>query len=63
MLTLGDSYNWIFMSFARSSTAHCYVELFPRITAFGGFELGTATLVEIVDPAIAAQKLRIAGEA
>jgi UDPglucose--hexose-1-phosphate uridylyltransferase len=63
MLTLGNSYNWMFMNFARRSTAHCYVELFPRITAFGGFELGTATFVEIVDPAIAAQKLKLAGEA
>lgn len=60
MLTLGDSYNWIFMNFARRDTAHCYIELFPRITAFGGFELGTATFVEIVDPAIAAQRLKSA---
>jgi len=63
MLTLGHSYNWIFMNFARRATAHCYVELFPRITAFGGFELGTGTFVEIVDPAIAAQRLKAAGDA
>jgi UDPglucose--hexose-1-phosphate uridylyltransferase len=61
MLTLGDAYNWVFMNFARRSTAHCYVELFPRLTAFGGFELGTGTFVEIVDPAIAVERLKNAG--
>ncbi len=63
MLTLGNSYNWIFMNYARHGTAHCYVELFPRITALGGFELGTGTFVEIVDPAGAAQRLQSAGGA
>ena len=43
--------------------AHCYVELFPRLTALGGFELGTGTYVEIVDPALAAQELKSAGGA
>jgi UDPglucose--hexose-1-phosphate uridylyltransferase len=57
MLTLGNSYNWIFMNYARRVSAHCYVELFPRITALGGFELGTGTFVEIVDPALAAKRL------
>ncbi|MDP9192054.1 MAG: hypothetical protein M3P06_10190 [Acidobacteriota bacterium] len=60
MLTLGDSYNWMFMNFPRRNTAHCYVELFPRLTAFGGFELGTGTFVEIVDPGMAAQRLNAA---
>jgi hypothetical protein len=41
----------MFMNFARHSTAHCYIELFPRLTALGGFELGTGTFVQIVDPA------------
>lgn len=61
MLTLGDSYNWIFMNFARRDIAHCYIELFPRVATLGGFELGTDTLVQIVDPAIAAQRLIDAG--
>jgi UDPglucose--hexose-1-phosphate uridylyltransferase len=61
MLTLGNSYNWAFMNFARHRSAHCYVELFPRMTALGGFELGTGTFVEIVDPALAAQRLQSAG--
>lgn len=58
MLALGDSYNWMFMNFARRDAAHCYVELFPRLANFGGFELGSGTNVEIVDPAIAAQHFR-----
>jgi UDPglucose--hexose-1-phosphate uridylyltransferase len=59
MLMLGDSYNWTFQNFARLAAAHCYIELFPRLTAlFGGFELGTGSFVEIVDPAIAAERLR-----
>jgi UDPglucose--hexose-1-phosphate uridylyltransferase len=59
MLTLGDSYNWTFMNFARLEAAHCYVELFPRLTTlFGGFELGTGAFVQIVDPAVAAERLR-----
>jgi hypothetical protein len=51
MLALADSYNWLFMNFARRSAAHCYIELFPRVTMIGGFELGTGTFVQIVDPA------------
>lgn len=50
MLSLADSYNWMFMNFARHSAAHSYVELFPRMTTLGGFELGTGTFVQIVDP-------------
>jgi len=51
MLSLAGSYNWMFMNFARHRAAHCYVEIFPRITALGGFELGNGTFVQIVDPA------------
>jgi UDPglucose--hexose-1-phosphate uridylyltransferase len=51
MLRLADSYNWMFMNFARHASAHAYVELFPRMTTLGGFELGTGTFVQIVDPA------------
>jgi len=58
MLTLGPSCNWLFMNFARRDTAHFYVELFPRVTAFGGFELGTGLPVQIIDPALAAQRLQ-----
>lgn len=58
MLTLGDSYNWLFQNFARRDAAHCYVELFPRLTTFAGFELSTGTFIDIVDPADAAEQLR-----
>ena len=57
MLSLADAYNWMFMNFARHGRAHCYVELFPRMTTLGGFELGTGTFVQIVDPARVPQEL------
>lgn len=63
MLALAPSYNWLFMSFARRRKAHFYVELFPRMTAFGGFELGTGMCVQIVEPALAAKQLQTAGAA
>jgi UDPglucose--hexose-1-phosphate uridylyltransferase len=58
MRTLGDSYNWIFMNFPNAPAAHCYVELFPRVSKLGGFEFGSGAFVEIVDPALAAQRLK-----
>ena len=58
MLTIGDSYNWLFMNFARRPSAHFYVELFPRLALPGGFEFGTGSFIEIVDPAIAADRLK-----
>ncbi len=58
-LRVGESFNWMFLSFPRGASAHAYVELFPRLTAIAGFELGTGTFVEIIDPAAAAERLRI----
>ncbi len=58
MLNLGDSYNWTFVNFPRSPAGHCYVDLFPRLSTIAGFELGTGTFVEIIDPAAAAHRLR-----
>jgi UDPglucose--hexose-1-phosphate uridylyltransferase len=67
MLRLGDSYNWVFMNFPASTAAdrtaaeragHCYIDLFPRLAAIAGLELGTGTFVEIIDPAAAARRLR-----
>ncbi len=55
---IGTSYNWAFLNFPRQRAAHCYVELFPRLSAIAGFELGTGTFVEIIDPAAAARRLR-----
>lgn len=53
MHAISDSYNWMFVS-----TPHFYVDLFPRLTTIAGFELGTGTLIEIVDPAAAAERMR-----
>lgn len=51
------AYNWAFMNFPRSN-GHAYVDVLPRMTGIAGFELGTGTFVEIVDPAAAAERLR-----
>jgi galactose-1-phosphate uridylyltransferase len=48
----------MFMNFPRSPAAHCYVDLVPRLSTIAGFELGTGTFVEIIDPAAAARRLR-----
>ena len=58
MLHLGESYNWMFLNFPRSPAGHCYVDLVPRLSTIAGFELGTGTFVEIIDPAAAAHRLR-----
>lgn len=58
MRTLAGAFNWIFLNFRREPQAHWYVDLFPRMTTIAGFELGTGTFVEIIDPAAAAQQLR-----
>ena len=58
MLRLGESYNWMFLNFPRTPSAHCYIELVPRVATIAGFELGTGTFVEIIDPAAAARRLR-----
>lgn len=59
MRTISESFNWSFTSFAGASVAHFYVDLFPRVTTVAGFELGTGTFVEIIDPAGAARRLRL----
>jgi UDPglucose--hexose-1-phosphate uridylyltransferase len=61
MLSLSDAFNWTFISFPGSGAAHGYIDLFPRLTAIAGFELGTGTFVEIIEPAAAARRLRNSG--
>ncbi|MDQ3283620.1 MAG: hypothetical protein M3Q69_19635 [Acidobacteriota bacterium] len=58
MLRITDAYNWMFLNFPRTSAAHSYIELVPRVVAIAGFELGTGTFVEIIEPAAAARRLR-----
>lgn len=55
---ISDSFNWCFLNFPRESRAHFYIDLFPRLTTIAGFELGTGTFVEIIDPASAVERLR-----
>jgi UDPglucose--hexose-1-phosphate uridylyltransferase len=57
MLRIGNSYNWNFVNFPRHERAHFYVDLHPRLTSIAGFELGTGTFVEIINPADAARRL------
>ena len=57
---VGGSFNWMFMNFPRASSAHAYIDVVPRMTTIAGFELGTGTFVEIIDPASAAEALRAA---
>jgi UDPglucose--hexose-1-phosphate uridylyltransferase len=58
MRAIGPAFNWMFMSFPHGSAGHLYVDLFPRLAVIAGFELGTGTFVEIIDPAAAAVRLR-----
>lgn len=57
MRSIADSYNWMFLDFRGHGAAHFYVDLFPRTTGIAGFELGSGTFVEIIDPAEAAKTL------
>jgi UDPglucose--hexose-1-phosphate uridylyltransferase len=54
---VANAMNWMLMNFPRASSAHFYVDLFPRLTNIAGFELGTGTFVEIIDPAAAGVRL------
>ena len=58
MLSVADSFNWIFMNFPRHTPAHWYVQLFPRLAMHAGFEFGTGSAINVVDPAEAARRLR-----
>lgn len=55
---VASAFNWMFLNFPRSGSAHFYVDVTPRTAAIAGFELNTGTFVEIVDPADAARRLR-----
>ena len=55
---ISSAFNWAFLNFPGEEKAHCYLDLFPRLSVIAGFELGTGTFVEIIDPAAAARRLR-----
>jgi UDPglucose--hexose-1-phosphate uridylyltransferase len=55
---VASAFNWMFMNFPRSHSAHFYVDVTPRMAVIAGFELNTGTFVEIMDPVNAARRLR-----
>ncbi len=55
---VASAFNWMFMNFPRSDSAHFYVDVTPRMAVIAGFELNTGTFVEIMDPADAVRRLR-----
>jgi UDPglucose--hexose-1-phosphate uridylyltransferase len=57
MRGISDSFNWAFITFPHEARAHWYVELFPRIAMIAGYELGTGTFINTVDPIDAAKRL------
>ncbi len=54
---LSASYNWLLMNF-NDDAAHWYVQAMPRLTTIAGFELGSGMMIDIIDPAAAAERLR-----
>ena len=40
---------------------HWHLHLLPRLTTYGGFELGTGVIINVVDPDRAAEALRATG--
>ena len=55
---IANAYNWSFVSFPMTRRGHFYVDIFVRMTSIAGYELGTQTFIEVVDPAKAAERLR-----
>lgn len=45
MRQITDSFNWIFMNFPGQPRAHWYVQLFPRLAAHAGFEIGSGSAI------------------
>ena len=58
MRRISDSFNWIFVNFPRDMYAHSYVQLFPRLSVHAGFELGSGSAINTVEPADAAEHYR-----
>ena len=56
--SVSPAQNVIAMNFRNEPSAHFYLQVIPRITSIAGFELGSGTFIDIVDPALAAERLR-----
>ena len=54
---IASAFNWAFLNFPGEPRAHWYLELFPRLTPVAGFELGSGTFINTVDPVDAAHAL------
>ena len=55
---IASAYNVLFMNFPRRTSAHFYIDVFPRMTSVAGFELATGTFIDIIDPDVATRRLR-----
>jgi UDPglucose--hexose-1-phosphate uridylyltransferase len=60
MQSVSDSFNWAFVTFPHQPRGHWYLELFPRIAMIAGYELGTGTFINSIDPSDAAKVLSAA---
>ena len=60
MREISDSFNWAFITFPHERRGHWYAEIFPRIAMIAGYELGTGTFINTVDPVDAAKALSAA---
>lgn len=60
MLSVAGAFNWAFVNFPHQERGHWYVELFPRLAMVAGFELGTGTFINTIDPADSARALAAA---
>ena len=56
MLQISEAFNWMFINFPQQPSGHWYVQLFPRLTMHAGFELGTGSAINTIDPAAAARR-------
>jgi UDPglucose--hexose-1-phosphate uridylyltransferase len=54
---ISPAHNWLFVGFPNVASAHCYVDVVPRVTNVAGFELATQTYIDVVDPITTVQTL------
>jgi UDPglucose--hexose-1-phosphate uridylyltransferase len=57
MRPISDAFNWSFVNFPNERRAHWYLEILPRTVMIAGFELGTGTFVNTIDPSSSASAL------